>query len=373
MALHAFDLSVLKPGVRPQIIQGMTLGDLLCVLARNDFVVDAECLGRLAYLLVLGVLNSIYGACETALNARRIRNVEIDPSPLFILGHWRSGTTHLHNLLSLDRNLACPTVFQSLFPHHFLLTQIAAGLFNRIAPEQRPMDNMAFSAFGPHEDEFAVAAHSTVSPYIKYLFPITGDPGYSELDPERLPEEALERWKKSFILFMKKLRLSNDKRIVLKSPPHLGRVATLLEIFPQAKFIHIVRDPYRVYMSTRKLWADGLSAAHLQMPQSELVDEFIFSWYVQLFSLFERDRQLIPPDSLYEIKFEDLEAKPIETMNDMYAGLGLQGFELLEERLKDYLRSVAGYRKNTYSLSETEREKVRNLWGASFERYGYPV
>ncbi|MGB6065594.1 MAG: sulfotransferase [Desulfomonilaceae bacterium] len=373
MALRVFDLSFLKPGVRPQIIQGMKLRDLLRVLARNGFVVDAPCLGRLAYLLVLGTLNSIYGACETALNGRRVRSVEIDPSPLFILGHWRSGTTHLHNLLSLDRNLACPTVFQSLFPHHFLVTQIAAGLFNRIGPERRPMDNMAFSAFGPHEDEFALAAHSTVSPYIRFLFPITGDPGYSELDPKLLSEEALERWKKSFILFMKKLRLLNERRIVLKSPPHLARVGTLLEIFPQAKFVHIVRDPYRVYVSTRKLWADGLSAAHLQMPQSELVDEIIFSWYIQLFSLFERDRQLIPPGSLCEIKFEDLEARPIETLNEIYEGLDLPGFELLEERLKVYLRSVASYRKNTYDLAETDREKVRSLWRTNFERYGYPV
>jgi omega-hydroxy-beta-dihydromenaquinone-9 sulfotransferase len=373
VALSAYDLSFVKPGVRPQVIQGMTLGNLLRVLARNDFRVDPECTGRLAYLLVLGVFNSIYGACETVFSARQIRTVEIDPPPLFILGHWRSGTTHLHNLLSLDENLTSPTAFQSLFPHHFLFTGVGAALFNWVAPGKRPMDNMAFSADTPHEDEFALAAHSTVSPYMKFLFPVTGDDGYSEMDPKRLPKEALERWKDSLVLFMKKLSLSNRGRIVLKSPPHLGRVSTLLEIFPRAQFVHIVRDPYRVYLSTRKLWTDGLSAAHLQIPQPESVDELILSWYVELFSLFEKDRELVPAGSLYEMKFEDLEAEPIKTLRGMYAGLGLSGFEPFEERLEIYMKSIGGYEKNSYHMSEADREKVRRVWGNNFERYGYRI
>src|SRR5208283_2359807 len=245
----------------------MTLGNLLRVLARNDFRVDAKCSERLFYLLIIGVLNSIYGACETILNGRQIRAVEINHSPLFILGHWRSGTTHLHNLLRLDENFTAPTALQCLFPHQFLFTPIGGALFNWIAPDKRPMDNMAFSAHTPHEDEFALAAQSTVSPYMKILFPVTGDTGYSELDPKLLSRETLERWKDSLVLLMKKLTLSNPARIVLKSPPHLGRVSTILEIFPRAQFVHIVRDPYRVYLSTRKLWTDGFGPAHLQIPE----------------------------------------------------------------------------------------------------------
>ncbi len=370
--LTNIDWSFFKPGERPQVIHGMTLGNLLRVLARNDFRVDAK-FERLYYLLIIGVLNSIYGACETIFSARQIRAVRIDPSPLFILGHWRSGTTHLHNLLSLDENFVSPTAFQSLFPHHFLFTGIAANFFNLVAPDKRPMDNMPFSALTPHEDEFGLAAHSTVSPYMKFLFPVTGDGCYSEMDPKRLPKKELERWKESLILFMKKLTLLTPGRIVLKSPPHLGRVSTLLELFPQAQFIHIVRDPYRVYLSTHKLWSDGLGPAHLQIPQHELVDEIILSWYVELFSLFERDRGLIPEGSLHEMKFEDLEAEPVETLRTMYQGLGMAGFEPLEERLKDYLKSIASYEKNTFDMTAEDREKVRRAWGKNFERYGYPI
>ena len=129
---------------RPQIIQGMTLPTLLRALARNDFQVDRECLGRLAYLMVLGVFNSIYGACETYFNSEEIEATPIQYPPIFIIGHWRSGTTHLHNLMGVDENLACPTAYQALFPHHFLFSQAGGIVFNLLAPNKRPMDNVAF-------------------------------------------------------------------------------------------------------------------------------------------------------------------------------------------------------------------------------------
>ena len=88
MALSAYDLSFFKPGVRPQVIHGMTLGNLLRVLARNDFRVDTISAERLFYLLIVGVLNSIYGACETMFSARQIRGVVIDP-PLY--SFWAIG------------------------------------------------------------------------------------------------------------------------------------------------------------------------------------------------------------------------------------------------------------------------------------------
>ncbi len=354
-----------------QPIHGMSLPTLLRVLARNRFVVDARCLPRLGYLALFGVFNSICGLCETFIKAPNVDAVEIKHPPLFIIGHWRSGTTHLHNLLSLDANFACPTAFQALFPHHFLFTQAGGRIFDRLAPKTRPMDNMLFSSEVPHEDEFAVAAHSAVSPYLRILFPVTGDKGHEELDPKRLSPKALERWKLSLILFMKKVTASEGGRIVLKSPPHLGRVGLLHELFPGAQFIHIVRNPYEVYVSTRKLWKDCFSHGHLQIPADDDVDELILSWYSELFSLFERDKAGLPPGTLYELKFEDLESNPIGTLEALYNGLSLQGFKRFKPRVARYLETVSGYRKNDYCFDEKMRKKVRDRWGGTFVRYGY--
>jgi hypothetical protein len=360
-------------GVGPQIIQGLTLGNMLEVLARHDFQVDTSCLGRLAHLLALGVFNSIYGGCETFFNARDINEVEIEHPPLFVLGHWRSGTTHLHNLLSHDPNLAFPTAYQALFPHHFVFSQVGGTIFDYLAPRKRPMDNMAFSSLVPHEDEFALAAHSTVSPYLRFLFPVTGANGCSKFDPCDLTPEALERWKKSFTLFLKKVTLSEGKRIVLKSPPHMGRLRTLLELFPRAQFIHIVRDPYMVYLSTHKLWADSVAFSCLQKPRPEQVDEIVLSSYNELFGLFNRDRPLIPDGALHEMKFEDLEADPVGSLRNLYEGLDLGGLEQFEARVSPYLEKISKYEKNHHTLDDASRQKVAVRWGSTFDRYGYPV
>jgi hypothetical protein len=289
------------------------------------------------------------------------------------VGHWRSGTTHLHNLISRDPNFACPTAYQCLFPEHFIFSQAGGALFNAIAPPKRPMDNVAFSADTPHEDEFALAADSGLSPYICIWFPRTARRPYSGFDPCELDPKDLEKWKASLQLFMKKLTLSEGKRIALKSPPHFGRIRTILEIFPQAKFVHIVRDPYMVYASTHKLWRSGLAWSHLQIPTPELVDETILSWYVELFGLFERDRGLIPPGALHELKFEDLEISPMECMERMYAELGIPGFPDFKPALSAYLESIKSYEKNRHALSEADREKVAARWRSTFEKYGYPL
>jgi omega-hydroxy-beta-dihydromenaquinone-9 sulfotransferase len=357
---------------RPQVIQGMTLGTLLKVIARNGFQVDASCVGRLAYLLAFGVFNSVYGACETVFNQKDIDEVCIEHPPLFVIGHWRSGTTHLHNLLSLDENFCSPSAFQALFPHHFIFSQAGGILFNVIAPSRRPMDNVVFGSHVPHEDEFALAAATAVSPYVRVLFPVTGDPCHTHLDPERLSAVELERWKEGFILFLKKITLSEGKRIVLKSPPHLGRIRTLLELFPDAQFVHIVRDPYTVYASTKKLWRDSFAHAHLQNPSPELVEELILSWYTELFSLFERDKALIPPQGLHELRFEDLEARPVEVLAGTYEKLGLLDFEPFRRRLAAYGKSTQNYKKNLHQLDEIDRARVADRWRATFERYGYP-
>jgi hypothetical protein len=351
----------------------MTLGTLLKAIARNDFQVHPACLGRLAYLLGFGVFNSVYGMCETLFNQRDIDGVTIEHAPLFVIGHWRSGTTHLHNLLSLDERFCAPTAFQSLFPHHFIFSQAGGILFNLIAPATRPMDNVAFGANVPHEDEFALAAATAISPYMRVLFPVTGDPCYTHLDPQRLPPAALDAWKEGLMLFLKKITLSEGKRIVLKSPPHTARVQTLLELFPNAQFLHIVRDPYTVYISTRKLWNDSLAFAHLQVPSPDLIDELILSWYTELLDLFERDRHLIPPHALHELKFEDLEANPREVLAGAYDQLELTGFDAFAEELEAYRKVTRDYRKNVHQLTETDREKVAGRWRATFERYGYTV
>jgi hypothetical protein len=358
-----------------QAITGMNLSTLARVLWRNRFRVRPVYLPRLLYLSVLAAINSYLARLEKAADGPGIATAELVAPPIFILGTWRSGTTHLHNLLSCDPRFTCPTAYQVMCPHHFVYSQPwGMKYFDWLSPGKRPMDNVSIRGASPHEEEMALASLSGVSPYMCMMFPVTQSRGLGVLDPERLPAEALAAWRETFMLFMKKLSYSKGRRIVLKSPPHLGRLRLLLEMFPGAKFIHIVRNPYVVYLSTKKLWQTAWACTHLQKaPDPRTISEIILAWNEELFRLYHRDQGLIPPGSLFELRFEDLERSPRECLERLYHELGLPGFEVFWEKAAAYLKSIAGYRKNTHILTEAERDLVSRRWAFIFRRYGYPL
>jgi hypothetical protein len=357
-----------------QAITGMKPGTLFRVLRRNHGRVNWRYLPRLAVLLIFGGVNFYLACFEKAIHSQDIAAAELVAPPIFILGYWRSGTTHLHNILSCDPTFTSPTTYQTMFPHHFVYSQSwGAEIFNVFTPEKRPMDNVAIYGATPHEEEMALAGLCGISPYMQALFPASGDGAYSALDPGKLPPGALAEWQATFRLFLKKLSFSKDKRIVLKSPPHLGRIPVLLEMFPGAKFVHIVRNPYVVYLSSQRLWRAGFAYSHLQKADPRTMAELILSWYTELYALFERDRRFIPSGSLYELRFEDLESSPRECLERLYTELGLPDFNRFWTRAAGYLGSLAGYEKNTHWLEEEDRAKVSRHWNFNFSRYGYPL
>jgi len=356
-----------------QAITGMNLSTLGTFLWRNRGRVHWRYFPRVAYLLVAAAWNSYLSLFEKAINGEGIANAELVAPPIFIIGYFRSGTTHLHNLLSCDPTFTCPTAYQVMFPHHFLYSQPWGNkIFNYLTPGKRPMDNVSYYGKSPDEEEKALAALSGVSPFFRILLPGTGNNGYWALDPRQLPPEALSAWEESFRLFMKKLSFSKNKRIVLKSPLHLGRIPILLKMFPGAKVIHLTRNPYLVYLSFHKNWRCGHALSHLQKPDPRVIDELILSWYTNLFALYEQDRSLIPPGDLHELRFEDLEKSPRECLERLYQELRLPDFERFWQHASGYLDSIAGYQKNMYSLTEEVRVKVSQRWRFFFERYGYP-
>lgn len=357
-----------------QIITGMNLKTLGKVLWRNHGRVYWRYLPRLAILSGLAAFNSYMALFEKAANGEKIAAAELTAPPIIILGYWRSGTTHLHNLLNCDPSFTCPTAYQVLFPHHFVYSQPWGMKFlDYLAPTKRPMDNVAFHGATPHEEEIALAGLTGVSPYLRILFPASADDGDAVLDPSQLPPKTLAEWQEAFRLFMKKLSFSKGRRIVLKSPPHLGRIPILLKMFPGAKFIHIYRNPYEVYLSFQKNWRRGHALSHLQKPEEQVIDEFILSWYEELFALFERDRCLIPPADLFELRFEDLERSPRECLARLYRELSLPNFECFWQQASAYLKSIANYQKSRYILTEEVRARVNQRWGFFFKCYGYPL
>jgi omega-hydroxy-beta-dihydromenaquinone-9 sulfotransferase len=241
-------------GPAPYIWHGMRFGAWIRLLASGNFDITFNCLPRILGVTALTPLNSLSYFASEAIYRRLAEATEIEP-PVFIMGHWRTGTTLLHELLSADPRYGYPTTFQCMFPSAFLLTERAFGRSNMMLPKTRPSDNMTFGFESPQEEEFALANLGLGTLYRSIAFPLHGarDLGYIDLADLTTRERA--DWEAGFLWFLKRLQLAHQgKPLVLKSPLHTGRIATLMKLHPDARFIHLARNPYEVFPSTLKTW-----------------------------------------------------------------------------------------------------------------------
>src|SRR4051794_3899053 len=103
-------------------LQGMTFTSWWSLLRQSRFAVDPPYWPRAVFQTAITVANLPCVRREQRKFGSQIEAVEVLP-PVFILGHWRQGTTHLHNLLALDPQFAYPTLFQTLYPRSFLTTE----------------------------------------------------------------------------------------------------------------------------------------------------------------------------------------------------------------------------------------------------------
>ena len=142
----------------PGGFSGTTFGDWLRVLRNNRFAIDAKFWPRAALISGNSVVNSLVRHWERLRYGGAIAGTPVHP-PLFILGIWRSGTTHLHNLLAKDDRFAFPNTYEVLYPHTFLTTEpIGSRVMQWMMPPTRPMDNVRSGIGEPQEDEFALVA-----------------------------------------------------------------------------------------------------------------------------------------------------------------------------------------------------------------------
>lgn len=356
----------------PRFWTGMRTRAWWRLVWRNRFSVSPS---RWGIVFTTSLVAPVHSACyrwQELFWRKKVEETPIEYPPIFILGHWRSGTTLLHELLVLDERHTFPTTFECFAPHHFLYS---GDYFPRwckfLLPSQRPMDNMAAGWDRPQEDEFALLNLGLPSIYESLAFPNRG-PRYQEyLDFEGVPAEDIQRWKDALWWFIKRVNCRDPRRIVLKSPPHTGRIKVLMELFPDAKFIHVMRDPFVVYSSSVRLWKALSYTQGMQVPRYEGLDEFVLSSFERMYAAFNWQRDLVAPGNFCEVRYEDLVANPVGEMRTIYAALGLGQFDEVLPSLSEHIGSLGEYKTNRYELDGESRDRVAQRWLPYMERYGY--
>jgi hypothetical protein len=292
--------------------------------------------------------------------------------PAFILGHWRSGTTLLHEVLAMDPRFAAPTLVDCLTPTSGPVQRRIIHLGLRVfLPRRRPVDQAPWGPNRPAEDDLALSALG-MSPYLAWSFPKNAEYFERYLDLQGLTEAELEEWRIAMTDFVNRIANRHGRPLVLKSPPHTGRLTTLNCMFPDAKFVFVHRHPHSTFASTMRLTLDGTKPLRLQELSTEEARAGALRRAKKLFDAYSKARKELPPERLVEIPYDELVNDPVATAASILRAWGMAPDPTMGERWREFQRRSSPTKPTPrVELSDADRKDVRLAFGFLFDEFGY--
>ena len=245
---------------RTHLLSGASLTNLVFVLFKNRSEISPKYLPQVLLIFITPLLLFPLYLCELIFFSARISRIRVKKDPVFIIGHFRSGTTFMHNLLGRDSQFGFPTTYQCFVPGIFLTgKQFIKAVHKTTQPEKRPMDD--------------------------------------------------------------------------------------------AKFIYMHRNTQQILKSTNKLFDRFLKLYSFQdISANELQNNI--SWvFDQMISEYNDQKKLIPKHHLIEIDYDDFIREPLKTMQKIYSGMQLEGFETAKNDFEKYILEQASYTPDLQSLT----------------------
>ncbi len=310
-------------------------------------------------------------------------------SPVFIVGHARSGTTLLHQLMSRDADrfsvfltweLFFPSILQKRLVR--LLGRLDQGLLRgRIDARIRAWEDRTFAAgrkmhpmslTGPEEDEFVLALSCASGVWV-LLFPY-----WRELQHLYYTDDMPPRRRRRLLRFYRacvkrQLYLNGGNKIHLsKNPTFSGKVASLIETFPDARFVVCMRSPYETIPSLLKMmtrnWKAGRCSPERIDESRRLLAEQSFHTYLHPFEVLAKH----PETRWIAVDYRDLVEHPKRSIEAVYDALGMPVSRAYAATLvAEEARSRAHRTEHVYSLGEfgLERGEIKARLPELFERY----
>ncbi|MBX2797891.1 MAG: sulfotransferase [Myxococcales bacterium] len=262
-------------------------------------------------------------------------------APVFIVGNARSGTTMLHRLLCEDTSrffhfqaweISCPSLMQKRALRalaHFgerWLFGAPNRLIRRI--EQWALGTVdrrhATGLTAPEEDEFLLLA-PFASPVLNVLFPFTRQLGHLERFDAwpRARRQAVMAYYRRCVQRQAQFVDAQQRVLLSKNPAFVLKLRSLLETFPDARFVYLVRDPTQTLPSLldmlSEVWADlDLSPQRIADSRKALVDGGIHSYEYAHAVL-----RTLPPSQVATVRFDDLITHPRQTVQQIYDTFGM--------------------------------------------------
>ena len=199
----------LKIGEQP--LSGTFFVNWIKILIENKFNIDWRYLPKALYVTIMILIMTPFRIFEKN-SFDKIKNDIKVKSPIFIIGHWRSGTTFLHYLMGQDKNLAYVSTFETMTPNMMIKKEeLFKNIVKNHLPNKRPMDNLELHADLPYEEEYAVANLSPYSFYHAWYFPKKMRKYFDQnVLYKNISNGIKEKWIETYDYFLKKITYKNN-------------------------------------------------------------------------------------------------------------------------------------------------------------------
>ena len=290
--------------------------------------------------------------------------------PVFIIGHWRSGTTFLHNLLCQDKSYGYFNTYNSLFINNIYSSFLFKTLMKIIMPKSRPSDGMKLDVDLPQEDEFALSNYTTLSHYLFFFFPNKYKKFY--LENIRFNNNRSLKWINDYHTIIQRIyEYTNKSKIIIKNPSNTARIKYLVKKYPNAKFIHIYRNPIFVYLSTYKFFYELFPSVNLQKIGENRLKELVIYNYREMYKDYFKQKKLIRKENLIEIPFEEFRSSSLKHVKKIYQKFNIEGYLNNEDSFKKYIDNQKSHKMNTYKIEKDLLKRIKNEFKQSLKEMNY--
>ncbi len=356
------------------ILIGSSPANILRVI--KGYRIDFRYYPKFLLSFLISLIFEVMNLAERMVEKRMLKNVSREEPPIFVIGFWRSGTTLLHSMLCQDKRAGYVTTFQGVFPNLVLTQKKWLKKFtNTILPKNRPFDGYAMDMDFPQEEDFAMMSLQPRSIYKMFYFPKDYNDIYKkELHFEDLPETERKHWKKKYLsLVHKAMKNTGGVRFISKNPCNIFRIKTLMELYPDARFIFIYRNPYSVVESLYRFANEVLPGSELQHLEGGIPREYFARLYKDALHEYMNVRETIKPGNLIEIRYEDFKKQPVEMIRDIYRQFNMPGIKEALPRMESYLSRNKPDGRQPYPIEPETYLLVNNYAGDIITRLEYQI
>jgi hypothetical protein len=359
-------------------LQGCNFVELTKLMWQNRRDLSLSKLPKILFVIFMSLVLTPIAWLEMLLHSGKIRKTKIEKPPIFIVGHWRSGTTYLTNILAQDTNKAYFKADQT-YTHAVFITlgKVLEKMYPSILPKKRPMDNMKMGEAEPAEEVFALGNLTRYSIIHMMAFPKKARFFAKSAFYDELGERQKKRVRKAYEKIVKKMTYyTRGKQLILKSPDNTCRINMLLEMYPDAKFIHIYRNPYKVFPSTINMYKTLFpifSFEDIDEATNSQAEDVVLDIYEKLYVEFLESKENIPKENFIEIKYEDFVSDAKGYTEKIYKALDIPGYDETKQKIHDYIDAQKSYKTNKLDVSEKTINRINKRMKFFFDKYGYAM